>query len=157
MFYEIKITLLNFPLYEIITEMFSDIFTGISKNSLSFWSDFPLVIMDYSQAVKGSRTRLSMLSSLNSRAEVELGHKLSSDHISKLSKKFSLHYVFDVTEKVLHILISKIYKYCLVWFWVPQVPDVSLWQSSPSMWFISKCNAKGWELSSTCHNRWGVK
>ena len=57
--------------------------------------------MNFAQALKGPLTRGSMLNSIHSRAEVELGHKLSKDEISKLAQKFSLDYVFYASEKVI--------------------------------------------------------
>ena len=56
--------------------------------------------MDFSTAVKGTPTPQSLLNSINSRAEVELGRKLLKEEISGLSKKFSLQYVSNTTEKV---------------------------------------------------------
>ena len=57
--------------------------------------------MNFAQALKCPLTRGSMLNSMHSRAEVELGHKLSKDEISKLAQKFSLDYVFYASEKVI--------------------------------------------------------
>ena len=57
--------------------------------------------MDFSKAVKGTQTPQSMLKSINSRAEIELGRKLLDEEISELSKKYSLQYIFDTTEKVI--------------------------------------------------------
>ena len=57
--------------------------------------------MDFSKAVKGTKTPQSLLSSINSRAEVELSRKLLKEEISDLSDKYSLQYVFDTTEKVI--------------------------------------------------------
>ena len=56
--------------------------------------------MDFSKAVKGAQTPQSLLSSINSRAEVELKRKLLKEEISDLSKKYSLQFVFLATEKV---------------------------------------------------------
>ena len=57
--------------------------------------------MDFSKAVKGTQAPQSMLKSINSRAEIELGRKLLDEEISELSKKYSLQYIFDTTEKVI--------------------------------------------------------
>ena len=59
--------------------------------------------MDFSKAVKGSQTPKTMLSSINSRAEIELGRQLLKEEISDLSKKYSLQYVFHATEKVIMV------------------------------------------------------
>ena len=56
--------------------------------------------MNFSLAVKGVQNPSSMLALVNSRAEVELGHKLSDAEISKLSDNFSFNTVFDATNKV---------------------------------------------------------
>ena len=57
--------------------------------------------MDFSKAVKGTQTPQSMLKSINSRAEIELGRKLFEEEISEISKKYSLQYIFQTTEKVI--------------------------------------------------------
>jgi hypothetical protein len=56
--------------------------------------------MNYAKAAKGPKTKDYMLKSLNSKAEVELGHKLSDDEALLLSNKFSFNHVYDCTEKV---------------------------------------------------------
>ena len=56
--------------------------------------------MDFSKAVKGSQTPKTMLNSINSRAEIELGRQLLKEEISVLMKKYSLQNVFHSTEKV---------------------------------------------------------
>ena len=56
--------------------------------------------MYFAQAVKGPKTRSFMLNTINSKAEVEVGHKLSTDEVSKLTQRFSIDYVFDATERV---------------------------------------------------------
>ena len=56
--------------------------------------------MSYSRTVKGPITRGFMLNSIHSTAEVELGHKLSTLEVSKLSEKFSVSHVYKITEKV---------------------------------------------------------
>ena len=79
--------------------------------------------MDFSKAVKGSHTSKTMLSSINSRAEIELGRQLLKDEISDLSKKYSLQYVFHATEKVImvkFILILTFFHF-VVWIWVFEV------------------------------------
>ena len=56
--------------------------------------------MNYAQAVGGPKTKDYMRKSLNCKAEVELGRKLSDDEDQLLSKKFSIDHVYDCTEKV---------------------------------------------------------
>ena len=71
--------------------------------------------MDFSKAVKGAQTPQSLLSSINSRAEVELGRKLLKEEISDLSDKYSLQYVFHTTEKVIIVSLKEtLYKLSLV-------------------------------------------
>ena len=62
--------------------------------------------MSYSRAVTGPRTRGFMLNSIHSTAEVELGHKLSTLEVSKLSEKFSVSHIYEITEKVSYKLYS---------------------------------------------------
>ena len=56
--------------------------------------------MNFARAVKGPMTRGQKLNPLHAKAEVELGGKLSNEEISSLSRRFSLDYVLDTSEKV---------------------------------------------------------
>ena len=56
--------------------------------------------MNFSKAVKGQTTRSVMLNTIQSKAEVELGHKLSNGDISMMSKRFSNDYISHNIEKV---------------------------------------------------------
>ena len=56
--------------------------------------------MNYAKAVKRPKTRTYMANILQSKAEIEFGFELSTVEVSRLLKRFSIDYVFDVTEKV---------------------------------------------------------
>ena len=91
--------------------------------------------MNFSHAVKGCVTRGSKLNSIHSRAEIELGHKLSGGDISNLAKRFSIDYVFHTTEKVCSIFFLNIPLIICspVWVWIPKVLAVSEQKSKSKM------------------------
>ena len=57
--------------------------------------------MSYAQVTKGRITRGFVSQSLQSKADCELGRKLSTEELAKLSERFSLDTVFNSCDKVL--------------------------------------------------------
>ena len=56
--------------------------------------------MSYAQVTRGRKTRGFITQSLQSKADLELGRKLSPEELTKLSERFSLETVFNSCEKV---------------------------------------------------------
>ena len=84
--------------------------------------------MNYAKAAKRPKTRTFMSNILQSKAEIEFGFELSTVEVSRLLKRFSIDYVFDVTEKVCKLLTLNfsLILFSTVWFWIPAVSAISV-------------------------------
>ena len=72
-----------------------------------------------------------MANILQSKAEIEFGFELSTVEVSRLLKRFSIDYVFDVTEKVCMLFSMNfgLFLFYTVWFWIPEVSAISVQES----------------------------
>ena len=76
--------------------------------------------MNYSQALRGTRSRSGKLNSVLSSAEIELGRPMTNEERSLLSNRFPVDDVFNNLEKVVTFCVKFVVKYVLllVWLWL---------------------------------------
>ena len=76
--------------------------------------------MNYSQALRGTRSRSGKLNSVLSSAEIELGRPMTNEERSLLSNRFPVDDVFNNLEKVFTFCVKFFVKYVLllVWLWL---------------------------------------